>query len=223
MNWEQVKDLSIGHVWDHRDLWKHFRLLAGGIAYPGKRPGFVVVAGLRPIYIERHYEIHVLDEVESPDLGELLRLCRGLIPKYHDPASPDELFRWFGDWQNTAAQTLIRDLNDVGSSPRMHDLDIQSTPILDMETPYAFMVARLREYTREGQKTLHLRGSRVTSSLTEIPQGELSELAFSSHPAVEALAFVVEGLRGQAEYIWYEMTHPHDDGETPVDWCPGQY
>jgi len=218
MNWEQAKNLPIGHVWHHQDLWKHFAAVAGGVAYPGKRPGFAVVAGLRPVAGERHHEICVLDEVESPDLGQLLRLCRGLIPKYHYPRSPDEFFRWFGNRRSTAAETLIRDLNGTASGPRMHDLTIRSTAILDMETPYAFMVAKIREYTSEGQKTLHLRGSRVTSGLTEIPQGELSELAFGSYPAVEALAFVVEGLRKEADHIWYRMRRPHDDDETPVDW-----
>ena len=218
MNWEQAKNLPIGHVWHHRDLWKHFAAVAGGVAYPGRRPGFAVVAGLRPVGSERHHEIYVLDEVESPDLGQLLRLCHGLIPKYHDPALPDELFRWFGDWQNTAAETLIRDLNATASGSRMHDLDVRSATVLKMETPYAFMVAKLCDYTREGQKTLHLRGSRVTSCLTEIPQGELSELAFGSYPAVEALAFVVEGLRKEAKNIWHRMRHPHDDDETPVNW-----
>ena len=147
MNWEQAKDLPIGHVWDHRDLGKHFQVVAGGLAYPGKRPGFAVVAGLRPVHYEGQYEIHVLDEIESPDLGELLRLCRGLTPKYHRPPSPDEYFLWFGDYRNTAAQALIRDLNSPTSRFPTFDLCIRSTSILNMATPYAFMVAKIREYT----------------------------------------------------------------------------
>ncbi len=221
MDWEQAKNLPVGHVWDRRDLWKHFEVIAGGVAYPGKRPGFAVVAGLRSVEHERYHEIYVLDEAESSNLGELLHLCHGLIPKYHDPASPDQLFRWFGDWRNTAAQTLIRDVNGPAGALRSTDLDIRSSSVLDIkDTPYNFMVAKIHEYTGEGQKTLHLRNGRIESRLHEIPLDGLSELPFGSYPAAEALMFVVEGLREEAQRIWHRRTHPRDDA-TPVDWIPG--
>ena len=215
MTWEQAKNLPIGHVWHHLDLWKYFAAIAGGVAYPGKRPGFAVVAGLRPVENERYHEIHVLDEAESSDLGELLRLCHGLIPKYH--GLPDQRFGWFGDWENTAAQTLIRDVNGAGGAPQSTDLDIQSSPVLDMEAPYPFIVARIHGYTLDKQKMLHLRNGLLESRLRELPLDGLSELPFGSYPAAEALAFVVEGLREEAQRLWNAMAHPHDHYEN-VNW-----
>jgi hypothetical protein len=211
--WDQVRDRPIGHVWERAELRQYFEAIAGGVAYPGKRPGFGVIAGLRPIRGEGQYEIHILDEVESADLGELLRLCRGLIPKYQT----GEEFCWYGNWKNTAAETLIHELN---SREKDHaaDLRILSSPILDMETPYSFMVARLRQYTTEGEKSLFLRGSQTATHLTDIQPEEIFELPLGSFPAVEALAFVVEGLRAEADSIFWDRQHPPE--REPIDWDP---
>jgi hypothetical protein len=214
---EQVKNRPLGHVWDRFELRDFFELVAGGVAYPGKRPGFAVVAGLRPVREEGQYEIHVLDEAESKDLGELLRLCRSLIPKYQTYADRDERFRWYGNGNNTAAQALIREINERTKDAAA--LYVSSSPILDMETPYSFIISRLRQYTAEGQKSLFLRGSRTAAHLTDVQPDEMFALPLGSFPAVEALTFVVEGLRAEADSILWRRKHPRGNNKNynPLD------
>ena len=219
MDWEQVKDRPIGHVWEHGELERHFAAVEGGLAFPGKRPGFAVVAGLRPFKEQGHYEIHVLDEVESPDLGELLRACHGLIAKYHIRMMERELFCWHGDTRNTAALTLIHTIN--GNRPRETRLQITwAYPVLNVGQPYAFMLTRLKEYLTADRKQLYLRGSRTQHTLTEVPPDELAELALGDFPPVEALSFAVMGLRNRADRIMQERVSRQQPPETydPLTW-----
>ena len=210
MNWEQAKELPLGYPWSLDDLRQSFHAVWGGVAYPGKNPGFAVVAGLRPIQQKDIYEIHVLGEAESPDLGDLLRQCRGLASTYYIRGlAADKPFQWVGDWKNTAGQRIILEQNQEGQCWSGRDrLMIGSTPILDMEQPYLYMVAKLKEYLRGGHKQLFLKGSRVVHYLTEIGPEDVSDLKFGAYPAVEALAFVVVGLRDHAEQTLRARMYP---------------
>lgn len=219
MDREQVRDRPIGHVWQHGELERYFAAVAGGVAFPGKRPGFAVIAGLRPFRQKDHYEIHVLDEVESPDMGELLRSCHGLIAEYHIRMMERELFRWYGDTRNTAAVNLMHTIN--GDGPRETRLQITwAYPVLNVGQPYAFMLTRLKEYLGENRKQLFLRGSRTQHTLTEVPPDELAELTFGDYPPVEALAFVVMGLRNHAERMVAEKAQQRQPQEpyNPLTW-----
>ena len=240
MNWEQARELPLGHAWQLRDLRDCFASVAGGVAFPGKNPGSAVVAGLRPVHQENIYEIHVLAEVESPDLGALLRQCRGLASTYHIGClAGHETFRWIGDWKNAAGQRIVQEINHEGaplrasSRQRADLLCISSTVILDMtESGYTYMVSLLRECLAEDHKQLFLHGSRAQHYLAAIVPGEISELGFGAFPAIEALAFVVAALRDEANAIVWEALHPRRRPApvNPLDWIlspsedrPGNY
>ena len=103
MKWNEAKELPIGHTWHDNDLVRHFELVRGGVAFPGKKPGFAVVVGLRTKlqddtwagFSPSRHTVHVLDEYESWDPGELLRQCVVLTMKYGASFMQD--FDWIGD------------------------------------------------------------------------------------------------------------------------------
>jgi hypothetical protein len=223
VNWDQAKELPLGHPWNMDDLRYHFRAVWGGVAFPGKNPGFAVVAGLRPVQQKDVYEVHVLAEAESPDLGELLRQCRALGSAYHiGGLATDEAFRWLGDWRNAAAGRVVQEVNGEGrpfygamSRPGREQLQISSTPILDMkDQPYAFMLSLLRQNLAEGRKQLFLHGSRMQHYLTAIQPEDIFQLQFGAFPAIEAVSFVVAGLRDHAEQLLRARLSPRPQAKS---------
>ena len=109
MDWNEAKELPVGHLWTQTDLYQHFDAVCGGLAFPGKRPGFAVVAGLKTSIKEEEIEVctppdprsprwggrtgsvksttkiecvYLLAEFESWDLGALLHQCKALGAQY---------------------------------------------------------------------------------------------------------------------------------------------
>ena len=201
MEWNEAKELPIGHTWDVNDLVRHFELVRGGVAFPGKKPGFAVVVGLHTKlqddtwvgFSPSRHTIHVLDEYESWDPGELLRQCVVLTMKYSASFMQD--FNWIGDWDNIAAQTIFAGLGN---------LNPVTTTILDMkERPYSFMTSKIKEYVSEDRRMLWLGEGKVKEYLRSIQPEEISELTFGAYPAIEAVAFVAQSLSDPVEFERY--------------------
>jgi hypothetical protein len=77
---------------------------------------------------------YVLQEAESPDLGELLPNYRGLAKPCRLPGTPrHEAFRWFGDGEHTDANEIIRRLNEEAQFG-CDQLTIETTTIRGMPT-----------------------------------------------------------------------------------------
>ena len=201
MEREELRDLAPDYVWTPETLAQTFGAVMGGVAYPGRRPGFAVVAGLCRPNDEDDCEIHVLAEHESRDLGELLRACRGLGAKYRRAGMlRNERFRWIGDSKHVGAQDIIWRLNR-DSDYQYDRLDIESTVLLDDPTPYLGMFSMLSAFTRLERKRLYLHGCKAGLAMNEVPQDEVADCRFGDYPSIEALAFVARRLREQAEYI----------------------
>ena len=197
MDREELRNLPLGHQWTPQSLRDHFAAVQGGVAHPGRRRGFAVVAGLCPPRAKGDCEIHVLAEVECPDLGGLFRACRGL-EKQHRMAGAlrSDPFHWVGDGGHIGARRLMWRLNEETESGYDRDqLSIGSTTILDMPQPYSYMFTTLSDCTREDRKQLYLHGSKVTHAMKEVPRDEVADTRFGEYPAIEALAFVVDALR----------------------------
>ncbi len=212
MEREELRNLPPDYAWTREALTDTFAVIMGGVAFPGRRPGFAVVAGLCHPNAKSDCEIHVLGEVESPDLGELLRACRGLGAKYRRAGMlRNEPFRWFGNGKHVGAQDIIWRLNRE-SGNQFDRLDIESTVLLDDPTPYLTMFSLLSGFTRPEQKRLYLHGCTAAHAMNELPPDELAETKLGEYPSVEALAFVVGGLR---EWLDYRPTGPVDRNASP--------
>jgi len=192
------------------ELERCFALVRGGIAFPGKQPGFGVVVGLRPVHDpDRPCEMYVLDEAESPDLRALLRQCATLARKYNTGYRQGERFRWVGDGKSTVGRRTIAEINAERSGESRDSLTVYWTPILDMQRPYSYMVPLLRQLLDPTNCELHLQDSVLDERLKQIERAEdLTELSFGAFPSVEALAFIAVHLKDEADAILRDMLNP---------------
>jgi hypothetical protein len=205
MGQSEVKDAPLGHPWDRAELRRQVRAVFGGIAWPGRRPGFAVVAALGN---EKHfdaYDIVLLDECESADTRELVRQCGVLDLKYR----PDQ---WAGDPYNGAADRFLTELNDElrtkaeavparpGRPPPRQVWPVRSA-ILDMKEPYAYLLPQLKRLLDEDRRRLFLKDSRVKAAMRDVDPAEITHYEFGEFPAIEAVSLVVEALTEHAEYL----------------------
>jgi hypothetical protein len=179
-----------------------FADIAGGVSYPGKRPGFAIVAGLRTIDRGEHYEVYVLDEFESVDLRKLLRWCHATGPRYNIDPDPGQFFRWAGDYEHAAAGRIVGEINDENrSQPRRDTLSICGSSLLDSGDKFNARIPSIIKDRRDpSHQSLFTRGSLVETYLNFIQSGGPADLKRGDYPAVEALAFVDTHLRQQAHH-----------------------
>lgn len=212
MKQEELRDIPLGYDWTHHDLRNSFADVWGGVAFPGKQPGFAVVAGLCQPMETGNCEVHVLDEVESVNLYDLLRQCRGLAQKYRLAFRPAaEPFRWIGDSRHTGASQIIYELNQEGERnqrDRPASIVIYPTSILDMPQPYSYMLAELRVCMEKEPKQLYLHGSRTEHWLTGILPEDVPHLQFGDYPSAEALAYVTVALREHGIRVLEDIQNP---------------
>ena len=188
-----LKTIPIGQNFTIEELKSQYRMICGGVSWPGKRPGFAVVLGMSHDKHFDNYDIYLLDEYEHIDIGELVKQCGVLVQRY-------ELTAWIGDKEYDAADHLIRELNDTLKRPELPGLKqlyfcVRSTPILDMNNPYPYIMAELKKLVDEKRRQLILKDSKVKNYLGNIEPSEVADLQLGDYPAVEALAFAVIELR----------------------------
>lgn len=195
MEREELRTLPLDHPWSLETLRENFAAVAGGVAYPGRRPGHAVVAGLCPPRNKDDFEAHVLAEAENRDLGELLRACRALGRQYCLAGTlRSQPFRWLGDGKHTGGNEILWRLNKETKNTGDH-LSIETTTLIDGPQPYLAMFATLSEYVKPDRKRLYLHHSKAALAMNEVPPDEVAGARLGDYPAVEALAFVVDGLR----------------------------
>ena len=125
LEWEDVKNASLGEPFDVRDLRRCCKEVFGGVSWPGKRPGFAVVLAMDRTRHLDSYDVCLLDEYESFSTRELVRQCSALDSKYR----PD---RWIGDCKNGAASRFIQDMHDEnleGNRSRKRQFSLEWTTL----------------------------------------------------------------------------------------------
>jgi hypothetical protein len=206
MTWDGLRDQPIAMKLDDADK-KQFADIAGGVSFPGKRPGLAIIAGLRTIDRGEHCEVYVLDEFESVDLRKLLRWCHATGSRYNVAPDPDRPFRWAGDYKHVTAGRIVGEINDENrSQPHRDTLSIYGSSLLDSGVAfYAYIPPILKERREQSHPSLFTRGSTVESYLSSIQSDHPADLRLGDYPAMEALAFVDTLLRQQAYSRLNEM------------------
>ena len=204
IDWEDLKKAPLdqtppGHI------LRRCESIYGGVAWPGKRPGFAVVVGTSGIQRFGSHDVYLLDEFESFDTRELVRQCGVLDYKYR-PAS------WIGDNKNGAADIFINKMNDEFARQE-RQFYLTPTQILDMERRlYDYILPELKDLLKEERRQLFLRDSRVLNYLREVELNDITELELGHYPAIEAIAFaVLEMLQRGDDHLLHD---PYDDGIT---------
>ena len=158
----------------------------GGVAWPGKRPGFIVIVGM---VFDKHFDnrdVYLLDEFESKDVRELVRQC-GILDLKYQPR------KWVGNNLNNAADRFIQEMNSEHEDRR--NFYVHLTPIVEMDGPFSYILPRLKEFLNKDRKQLFLRNSMTSNYLGSIQEEEIHALEIGDFPAIEALASAVDEIR----------------------------
>ncbi|UCC97178.1 MAG: hypothetical protein JSW66_15190, partial [Phycisphaerales bacterium] len=208
MNEIDLRNVELGHSFTHNELLQHFRAVWGGISFPGRRPGFCVVVGMGHEKMCGRYIIYLLDEYESGDTRKLVRQAGALDVKYalstlKSYYRPCDSGRWFGDDKNDAASRLIEEMNREqhrdGSEEGREPFRLTPTSMLEMEGFYLFALSTLKDLLNAERRMLFLKDSKILGYMSEIENGQSSELKLGDYPGIEALAFAVLEARDWAE------------------------
>ena len=184
-----IKDAEIGYVYSEEEL-NQFKMICGGVSWPGERPGFAVVTAMDKL---EHFDSHIylIDEFESFDIRELIRKCVGLDCIYRPK-------RWIGDVKKGGVERLIREMSKEAKLPidtigTRKLLSIYSTPILEINQPYQYMLTKIKELLDPDpeRRQLFLKDSKILNYLSAIEPNNIYKLEFGDYPAIEALAFAV--------------------------------
>ena len=190
--WQDVKNAKLGEPFETNVLKNCCKAVYGGVSWPGKRPGFAVVITMdRTRHID-NYDVCLLEEYESFDIRELVRLCGVLNFKY----SPCQ---WIGDWKNDAANRFISEMNDELRDRNGPQLNLSWTLLFEMEPLYPYILAEIRRLLVSEHRQLYLKDSKIRGYLSEIEGSEIADLERSDYPAIEALAYAVIEIRRWAE------------------------
>jgi len=206
LRWQDVKEAELGREFDIRHLRSCCRAVYGGVAWPGKRPGFAVVLATSQLKQDDtgSYEICLVDEYESSDMRELVQQCGCLDVRWE----PD---LWVGDTHNGAAEEFIFRMNQ--DSERYFDLG--PACFLDMQPVYPYILSTLKGMLGEKNRRLFLKDGKVINYLGEIEPGKIAELGRGDFPAIEALGDAVEEALYRAKTPEFTQTHTGDAGFGP--------
>jgi hypothetical protein len=192
-----IETAPLGHTFTDRELETQCRIIVGGIAWPGKRPGYGVILArdAREFWPGGH--LILLDEVESWDLGDLIRRCLALGIK-HKPR------HWYGDHQNAAAGRFLLNHRTTG---QLKDFHILPSSVLDMPQAYPYMLATLKGLLHEDSRRLFLKGSKILADLGAIVPEDVPFMQIGEYPAIEALSFAVAELADDARWKPVKTQH----------------
>lgn len=200
-----LKTIELGHTFDYRELQSRFRLIYGGVSFPGKRPGCACVVGMTP---ERHFDNHdlyLLDEFESFDLRSLIRQCFALDRKYYISFNDYDRTalrgRWMGPGKNNAADRFIQEVNDEFNKDNRDDYPFtnwfyfDASPLFEMENLYPYILSEIKALLDSERRQLFLKDSLVASYLSGIKPEDVVDLQLGDFPAIEALTFAMIEIR----------------------------
>ena len=169
----------------NRKTKDRFSRILGGLAWPGKNPGFAIVVGesyeIDKTLQKRHY--HILAEYESQSVGDLIRRCAEF--RVNLCASP-----FYGDDEKRWAMDILRK-SRIG-------LYITAAPYHDDPTAFEGYLLTIRELTHPVKKRLHFGSkSHLPALLAALSANDIvatAKVAFEQHPAIAALGYAVTAL-----------------------------
>jgi len=221
---QDIKTTKLNYPLSDLELTNQCKVVYGGVAWPGKQPGFaVIIAMMYEKHLDSH-DIYLLEEYESFDTRELVRQCGAMDARYK-PAM------WIGDNRNNAADKLINEMASELQSPATPVLPksrqrpwvarrsfcVFPTMMTEMNQLYSYMLPHLKRLLDPGRRVLYLKDSKVLSYLSAIEESGIADLKFGAYPAIEALAFAVIEMRSHYPAGRPEEENSGDDENDLVD------
>jgi hypothetical protein len=203
----QSKDGS-DEFWDVKGE-RLYQRVVGGLAWPGERPGFAVVVGETASWRPPYHQ-YLITEIESPNVGELIRHCHELTKKCWVSA-------WYGRTDGEHTEILAYH-NRQARARRERPLSLRSAPESDGGR-LLYHVNLLLSRLDAANKSLYFNAeSRLPGYLSELQSfADISKAKAEDFPAVAALGYAVAALttykfRGKDEIV----TESH--GFNPYDY-----
>jgi len=200
---EDLGSIPLGQHLDKDELKRLYKLIFGGVAWPGKKPGFAIIVGMSHRKHFDNYDVYLLEEFETPDTRELVRQC-GVLDYKYGPES------WTGDRRNDAADRFIKEMNQEFSQEIERASEFQytdrrlfslaSTQMLKMKQPFAYILPETKRLLDKERRQLFLKDSKITSYLHALTVEQIQDIEFGEFPAIEALAFAVIEMRQFSQY-----------------------
>jgi hypothetical protein len=186
----------------------HYRLLAGGFVFPGRKPGFGVIVGVDLLDDPalKIPQIHCLGEIEESGSQQLISKCLDLRNEY---------LAW--DWFSDPKTTLNRFLDPVNQDLReKNEMDFYplQPPYFEREDCFSYYMRILEGELKSVQKTLFLGNcTRLKGYVGDFPEDGAVMGTRAEYPALAALGFVVASVR---EYKPWESHGAKEGYQGPI-------
>lgn len=182
--YKQSRDLK--DEYHHKETNRVYQRIFGGIAWPGERPGFVVVVGEVKDY-KPPYHAYVIAEFEGELVSELIRRCLEL-------KSECQVSAFYGLIKDESNMHFLSLLNRQASQQHKPTLLIEPAPSSE-NALINYHINILLSRLSKNNKTLHLSpSSKLPGYLQELQATDLHQAKAKDYPAVAALGFVVSAL-----------------------------
>lgn len=164
------------------DTGKEYSRIIGGVAWPGKEPGFAVVVG-EERSADREKRCDVLWERESPDTTELIKHCTMAKASCRVQA-------FYGDIHNFPLMDTFRKSNA--------GFYIVEAPFLKDPDGFSAYLLKIREKTNLYRKALYFgKESKLPSTLVSITNQSIpssTREGIVKYPCIAALGFVLTAM-----------------------------
>ena len=181
------------HYYRNIQNGQEYSHLAGGIGWPGERPGFVAV-----VAVERETEtFHVLAEAQGFTVKELLSECIRMRGIYG--YGQGDLFRfWYGD--NERFATFVSDFNHrlERSNPKAEGIHLSPPYDSDKQNALEVWLNRIHAcLTKDsgGKKSLYLGAcDQIRNAIQNLPHDAAYRGSVEDYPAITCLGGLVHSL-----------------------------
>jgi hypothetical protein len=170
--------------------------IAGGIGWPGEKPGFIVVVGVEKTAVDPRF--HILEERESENINCLLTSCLQLREKYGFGQDYNLFKVWHG--QNERFDTFVNHFNhDHELKDHMYQ-GIYLAPPHDCQKPNAFEIwlnairASLEKDAFGKRKLFVGNHPRLLDHLQNFPVDVATKGSVEEYPAISCLGGTLHSL-----------------------------
>lgn len=186
---ESALQLPKSVVYTDTESGEKYLTLAGGFAWPGTRPGFIVVVGVqnieRPVY-------RLLTELEETDVRLLIREGFALYQRYG--LNCKEIpWQWYGDPEHGLNQ-FARDFNRGRKTPKQ--MFYLTHPLHFGDSDQFGIYCRLLLSMLQRQEKMLFLGdcARLRSYLNVLDSEMVVKGRVEDYPAIDALGYVLSAL-----------------------------
>jgi len=192
---------------------EEYLCLAGGFAWPGMKPGFVVIVAAQRHKDAEEVIFKTIAEVEEQDLNGLLRRSYELFQTYGRNCRETPWF-WYGN-SNSGLNEFIQKFNKQ-QEQRGDETSffLAPPPYLAKQNSFEIYCRTIHSFLQGNAKRLIL-GScdKLRAYLDQLITSDIVNGAIEEHPAISALGFALAALDTYEPWLMELVTPITEEGE----------